>query len=193
MVDHHPSKHKELSDQLISWWRAQTDFKIKKELATYLSVHPDTLGEYFSGRNFPRSDIASRLYDLTKIPCLNPHSGAASLSEMVKQDSSSPVPVLLPPPIIATSLEDSPEPDFSNAPGLSEHKYSSGKSLEAKPGQPSSKVKNGERYGERSVVISFQRTTCPFCMKDVSGFCRCGYCGQSFVWANVPIGRNGLS
>jgi len=174
MADHHPSKHKELSD-------------------TYLSVHPDTLGEYFSGRKFPRSDIATRLYDLTKIQCLSPHSGAASLSEMVKQNSPSPVPGLLPQSIIATSLEDSPEPDFSNAPGLSQHKYSSEKSLEAKPGQPSSEVKNGERYGERSVVISFQRTTCPFCMKDVSRFYSCGYCGQSLVWANVPIGRNELS
>lgn len=187
MTEHYSTKHKELSDQLVSWWRAQTDYKTKKEMATYLSVHPDSLGEYFSGRKFPRSDIASRLYDLTKIPCLSPHSGAASLSEMVKQDSSLPVPVFLPPPIIATSSKNSPEPDFSNAPGLSENKYSSGKSLEAKPGQPSSKVKNGERYGERSVVISFQRTTCPLCMKDISRFYHCGNCGQNFVWANVPV------
>ena len=193
MTDHFSLKHEELSEQLTGWWRAQTDFKTKKELATFLRVHPDTLGDYFPGRQFPRSDIANRLYELTKIPCLRPRSGAASFSETAPQDSSSPVPVLLPPSILATSLEDSPEPDISSAPGLSEDKYSSGKNLEAKPGQPSSEVKEGERYGERPVVISLQRTSCPFCIQGVSRFRNCGYCGQSFVWANVPMVRDELS
>ncbi len=192
MADPSSSKHKELSEQLTGWWRAQTDFKTKKELATFLRVHPDTLGDYFPGRQFPSSDIANRLYELTKIPCLGPHSGAASLSETALQDSPSPVPVLLPPSIIAPSLKDSPEPDISSAPGLSEDKYSSGKSLGAKSGQPSSEVKKGERYGEKPVVISLQRTSCPFCMQGVSRFRSCEYCGQSFVWANVPMVRDGL-
>jgi len=190
MTEHHSTKHKELSDQLVSWWQAQSDYKTKKELANFLSVHPDTLGEYFSGRRLPRPDIASNLYDLTKIPCLRPHSRAASLSEISKQDSSLPVPILLPLPNSVTSLEYSTEPDVSSTPGLSEHEYSSGKNLESKSGQLSGKSKKGERYGERSVVISFQRTSCPFCMKEVSEFRSCGYCGQNFVWANVPIKRN---
>ncbi len=191
MTDHHSSKHKELSEQLTGWWRAQTNFKTKKELATFLKVHPDTLGDYFPGRQFPRPDIANRLYELTKIPCLRPHSGAASFSEAAPQDSSSPVPVLLPPSSIAPSLKNSPEPDISSAPGQSEDKYSSGKSLGAKSGQPSDEVKEGERYGERPVVISLQRTSCPFCRQGVSRFRGCGYCGQSFVWANVPMVLDG--
>lgn len=167
MADHHSSKHKELSEQLTGWWHAQTDFKTKMELAAFLRVHRDTLGDYSHGRQFPKSDIANRLYELTRIPCLRPRSGA-------------------------TSPEDSPEPDISNAPGLPKDKYNSRKSLKAKSGQPSSEVKEGERHGERPVVISLQRTSCPFCMRDVSKFRSCGYCGQSFVWANVPLVRDGL-
>jgi hypothetical protein len=177
MVDHHSSKHDELSEQLTGWWRAQTDFRTKKELAAFLRVHPDTLGDYFPGRKFPKSEIANRLYELTKIPCLEPHSEAASTSETAPQDSS----------IFATSSKDSPEPGISSASGLSEDKYRSGKSLKAKPRQPSSEIKEGERHGERPVVISLQRTSCPFCMQGIFKFRSCGHCGQSFVWANIPM------
>ena len=66
-MEHHSTEHKELSEQLDSWWRTQTDFKAKKALAGFLKVHPDTIGDYFSGKNFPRPDIANRLYELTNI------------------------------------------------------------------------------------------------------------------------------
>ena len=50
--------------------------------------------------------------------------------------------------------------------------------------------KKGERYEDRSVVVSLLRTTCPFCEHDVNEFRNCAYCGQHFVWANVPLGKS---
>ncbi len=47
--------------------------------------------------------------------------------------------------------------------------------------------KHGERYEEKSVVVSLLRTTCPFCEHAINGFRNCVYCGQHFVWANVPV------
>ena len=64
-VDYHSEKHKELSEQLTTWWSTQTDFQTKKALAGTLKVHPDTLGDYFSGRRFPKPNIANRLYELS--------------------------------------------------------------------------------------------------------------------------------
>jgi hypothetical protein len=188
-VDDHSTKHKELSTQLTSWWRAQTDFKTKRALADFLKVHPDTVGDYFSGRVFPRSDIANRLFELTKIACLQPHIYAIALSGMVPQDSS-PVALLPPAPVVA-SIEKPPEPDMSSTHGLAKDRFSSPKSPEAIPGQlPSEVLRRGERYPERSVIISLQRTTCPFCAHHVSSFRDCVYCGQHFVWANVPVERD---
>ena len=121
-------KHEELSEQLAAWWQIQTNFKTKKDLAGFLNVHRDTVGDYFSGRRFPKPEIADRLYELTKITCLKPNASG-----------------------------DSP------------------------------REKEGERNREKPVVISLQRTICPFCAHDIARFRSCGYCGQSFVWANVPI------
>ena len=50
--------------------------------------------------------------------------------------------------------------------------------------------KQGERDEDRSVVVSLLRTTCPFCEHDVDEFRNCAYCGQHFVWANVPLGKS---
>ena len=47
--------------------------------------------------------------------------------------------------------------------------------------------KQGKRYEDRSAVVSFLRTTCPFCEHTVNRFQHCTYCGQHFVWANVPV------
>ena len=47
--------------------------------------------------------------------------------------------------------------------------------------------KEGERYQERSVVVSLHRTKCPFCEHDVDRFRNCVYCGQHFVRANIPM------
>ena len=44
-----------------------------------------------------------------------------------------------------------------------------------------------ERLEERSVVISLFRTVCPFCEHAIDRFKSCDYCGQHFVWANVPV------
>ena len=49
--------------------------------------------------------------------------------------------------------------------------------------------KQGERYEDRSAVVSLLRTKCPFCERAVSRFQNCAYCGQHFVWANVPIDK----
>ena len=81
-----PGNHEELSAQLTSWWRTQTDFKTKKELASFLKVHPDTLGDYFSGRKFPRSDIADRLGELADIKCLRPEADNCSPEEVARRE-----------------------------------------------------------------------------------------------------------
>jgi len=147
------TKHKELSEQLATWWRTQTDFKAKKALAGFLKVHPDTLGDYFSGKNFPRWDIANRLFELTNIEYLKPEVGV----------STAP-------------------------PDLLKEEGHVGKSPEAMAGQLPGKLHPKEgRYGERSIVISLQRTSCPFCAHEISALRSCGYCGQHFVWANVPL------
>jgi len=123
----------------------QTQFKTKKELAAFLKVHPDTVGDYFSGRKFPRSDIANRLGGLANIRCLKHDFDGGLSSEMV------------------------PHPEVIK-------------------GQPTKELpQEGWRYGERSVVISLQRKSCPFCEHDITRFRRCAYCGQEFVWANVPL------
>jgi hypothetical protein len=144
-VEYNSAKHKELSEELTTWWSVQTQFKTKKALAAFLEVHPDTVGEYFSGRNFPRSDIANRLGGLTNIRCLKHDFDASSSSEIVTQ-----------PEVVARQRT---------------------KELPQK----------GGRYGERSVVISLQRASCPFCGQNIIRFRRCAYCGQNFVWANVPF------
>jgi hypothetical protein len=145
-------KHKELSEQLTAWWRAQTDFKTKKALAGFLKVHPDTLGEYFSGKSFPRWDIANKLFELTDIQYLKPDAGTSTVPDLLREESCS------------------------------------GKSPESTAGQLAGKFyPKGSRYAERSVVVSLQRTNCPFCSNEITRFCSCAYCGQHFVWANVPL------
>jgi len=186
-VEYHSSKHKELSEQLTSWWRTQTDFKTKKTLADFLKVHPDTLGDYFSGRKFPRLDIANRLCELTKIVCLKANAGADSFSGMVPQETS-PVPPLLAPPGVAASIEKPQEQDITDLTGLFEEEYRSGKIPEVTARQPPKELPREEgRYKESSVVISLERTSCPFCAHDIAKFRSCVYCGQHFVWANVPV------
>jgi len=144
-LEHHSAKHEELSKELTSWWRTQTEFKTKKALADFLKVHPDTLGDYFAGRRFPRSDIANRLGGLTNIGCLKHDFDSDLSSEVVPH-----------PEVIAR--------------------------------QPTRELPpKGWRNGERSVVISLQRAICPFCGHDITRFRRCAYCGQEFVWANVPL------
>ena len=55
---------------------------------------------------------------------------------------------------------------------------------------PGESPKQGERYEDRSVVVSLLRTTCPFCEHAVDRFQNCAYCGQHFVWANVPVDKS---
>ena len=61
LVEYNSTKHKQLAEELATWWSMQTQFKTKKALAAFLKMHPDTVGDYFSGRKFPRSDTAYRL------------------------------------------------------------------------------------------------------------------------------------
>ena len=44
-----------------------------------------------------------------------------------------------------------------------------------------------QRFDEKSVFISLLRTTCPFCETAIERSRGCPYCGQHFVWANIPI------
>jgi len=187
IVEHHPAKHKELSEQLATWWRMQTDFKTKKALAGFLKVHPDTLGDYFAGRKFPRSDIANRLCELTNIRCLKRDFNSDPSSEMVSQESS-PRPMLPHPPGVAASIGEPQESDITWPSDRLKEELHLGKIPESIARQPTRELpREGGRHGERSVVISLQRTSCPFCGHDIARFRRCAYCGQDFVWANVPL------
>jgi len=47
--------------------------------------------------------------------------------------------------------------------------------------------KQGERYGDKSIIVSFFRTTCPFCESVIVRHQSRPSCGQHFVWANVPL------
>ncbi len=51
-------------------------------------------------------------------------------------------------------------------------------------------LKQGERYEHRTAVVSLLRTTCPFCEHAVDRFQNCAYCGQHFVWADVPMDKS---
>lgn len=77
-MEYHSTKHEELSEQLATWWLTQTNFKTKKALAGFLKVSADTIGDCLSGRRFPRSDIASRIYELTNIKYLKCYSGKST-------------------------------------------------------------------------------------------------------------------
>lgn len=48
-------------------------------------------------------------------------------------------------------------------------------------------LKQGTRDKERSVVVSLLRITCPFCKNTITQYRHCTYCGQHFVWANIPL------
>jgi transcriptional regulator with XRE-family HTH domain len=50
--------------------------------------------------------------------------------------------------------------------------------------------KQGDQYEDRSAVVSFLRTACPFCKHAVDRFQNCAYCEQHFVWANVPMDKS---
>ncbi len=50
--------------------------------------------------------------------------------------------------------------------------------------------KQGDRYEDRSAVVSLLRTKCPFCKHAVDRFQNCAYCDQHFVWANVPMDKS---
>ncbi len=187
IVEHHSAKHKELSEQLATWWRTQTDFKTKKALAGFLKVHPDTLGTYFSGRKLPSSDIANRLCELTNIRCLKRDFDNDSSSEMVPQESF-PRPMLLHPPGVAASIGEPQESDITWPSDRLKEELHLGKSPEVIARQlPRELPQKRGRHGERSVVISLQRTSCPFCGHDIARFRRCVYCGQDFVRANVLL------
>ena len=51
-------------------------------------------------------------------------------------------------------------------------------------------IKQGERVKERAVIISLHRTKCPLCNSPVAQFKQCEYCGQHFVWANIPLNES---
>jgi len=162
-LNRNSAKYKELSGQLANWWQTQTDFKTKKALAGFLKVHPDTIGDYFSGRRFPRSDIANRLYELTNIGSLKTNFDSASPpNKALKQ--SSPRPIHQHPTDTAYSIKESRESDSTRSSDHLKEALNLGGISEKEKGQPTVEIPQKEdRYGERSVVISLQRTACPFC------------------------------
>ena len=51
-------------------------------------------------------------------------------------------------------------------------------------------LKQGERAKERAAVVSLRRNKCPLCNSPVAQFKQCEYCGQHFVWANIPLNES---
>ena len=161
IVDYYSSRHKTLSEELTSWWQGQADFKTKRALAESLKVHPDTIGNYFSGRKFPKGDVARRLWEITKIACLE--HGTVSESSL--------------------SVAPLPSQDY--------HSKNGSEVMQRKA--PREPLEMGDRYTERSIVISLQRTSCPLCGHIIREFRDCANCGQHFTWANIPLEQHGLS
>ncbi len=61
----------EFSRQLREWWISQDKWRLKRDLAGSLNIHPDTLGDYFGGRSFPTNPvIISGLYEETHLSSL---------------------------------------------------------------------------------------------------------------------------
>ena len=160
-MDYYSSRHKTLSEELTSWWQGQADFKTKRALAESLKVHPDTIGNYFSGRKFPKGDVARRLWEITKIACLE--HGTVSESSL--------------------SVAPLPSQDF--------HSKNGSEVMQRKALREA--FKKGDRYTERSIVVSLQRISCPLCGHIIRVFRSCANCGQHFTWANVPLEQHGLS
>jgi hypothetical protein len=185
-VDYYSSRHKTLSEELTSWWQGQADFKTKRALAESLKVHPDTIGNYFSGRKFPKGDVARRLWEITKIACLEHGTVSESPLSIAPLPSQSRVAAPMP--------ED---PDTTGLPGFKDDYDSknSGDVMKRKAPReaPREATKKGDRYTERSIVVSFQRTICPLCGHIIREFRDCANCGQHFTWANVPLEQDGLS
>ena len=184
-MEHDSAKQKEFSERLVSWWRTQTDFKTKQALAAFIKVHPVTLSGYFTGKSFPGAEVANRLYELTKINCLKSDTGSGSSLEVAPQEAST-TPLHPQPPGVAASIEEPQESDIIESSGQLEEDARL-KSEAISTQVPSELPQKGGRRGERSVVISLQRTSCPFCSHQISALRSCGYCGQQFAWANVPL------
>jgi hypothetical protein len=184
-MEHHSVKHKELSGELASWWQTQTDFKTKNALAVFIKVHPVTLSGYFTGKAFPGAEVANRLYELTKINCLKSDTGSGSSLEVAPQETST-TPLHPHPSGVAASIEEPQESDIVEPSGQLQEEARSKSAVIARQ-IPSGLPQKGGRRGERSVVISLQRTCCPFCSHQISTLRSCGYCGQQFAWANVPL------
>ena len=51
-------------------------------------------------------------------------------------------------------------------------------------------LERGGREKERSVIVSLLRNKCPFCRNTITRFRHCQYCGQHFVWANMPVDKS---
>jgi hypothetical protein len=184
-MENHPEDQKDLSEQLGTWWRTQTDFTTKKALAEFIKIHPDTLGDYFSGKRSPKSETAKRLYELTSIECLRQDLAGNSSSKIVSKEPSST------PTVPGRSNVDEPiaKPHATNNVGghsnVSKTEGLQLKGTERAIDEPISDKRKREL--EDSVVISFQRNKCPFCGHDLTQFFNCANCGQHFVWANIPV------
>ncbi|MBE0480836.1 MAG: hypothetical protein IBX68_07640 [Dehalococcoidia bacterium] len=187
IVKYRSEKHKELSAQLATWWGTQTDFETKKMLADFLKVHPDTIGDYLSGRKFPGSGIANRLWQLTKIECLTPNVSSDAPADRAPQEPS-PALLLSPSPGVAASIAEPQELDITVPSEPPKEEGNLGKRPEMTGEQlPMAIPPKGGRHGERAVVISLERTSCPFCAHDIHRFRSCVHCGQLFVWANIAL------
>lgn len=166
------ARHVQLAQQLNSWWNSQSDYKTKKEFAAVLKVHPDTLGDYFSGRKFPKSDIAVRLCQLTDLPCLR------AAPQPVQASHESPVIVEPLRSVIPKPFEEKPAEAELQAPIESQ----------VPSGVPPVTLKpKAEPVKRPPMVISLQRTACPSCGNNISQFANCTGCGQHFIWANLPL------
>ncbi len=160
----------------------------KKQLALELGISINTLGKWW-GRREPSPEHAAKIRQLL-------HEDTPAPVTISDKNSASPVRQT---DIVEKVTEEkhAGEADlreFREAPQSSREAAGLAAGLagdEVVAGQrPGDFPEKGERYEERSVVVSLLRTTCPFCEHDVDRFRNCAYCGQQFVWANVPLDKS---
>jgi len=160
----------------------------KKQLALELGISINTLGKWW-GRREPSPEHATKILQLL-------HEDNPVTMTISDKNSASPGRE----PDIVGKVTEAKHAGEANFRECRKAPQSNREAADLAAGLASDEVvarqlprelpKKGERYEDRPVVVSLLRTTCPFCEHDINEFRNCAYCGQHFVWANVPLDKS---
>ncbi len=154
----------------------------KKQLALELGISINTLGKWW-GRREPSPEHATKILQLL-------HEDTPVTITISDKNSASPGRETdIAGKVTEANFRECCEVPQSNREAVD---LAAGLASDAVVARqlPRELPKKGERYEDRSVVVSLLRTTCPFCEHGVNEFRNCAYCGQHFVWANVPLDKS---